>query len=98
MARIAYYRELLKSHWSAHLVQLTDCLSAQDILTAAEGYPWRDRIWNPVVTFWTFLVQVLHPDCSCREAVAHVLAEQAGVSQQRISPDASAYCQARKRL
>lgn len=98
MARIAYYRDVLKSNWSAHLVQLTDCLSAQDILTAAQEYPWRDRIWNPVITFWTFLVQVLHPDCSCREAVADVLAEQAGLSAGRISPDASAYCQARKRL
>ena len=98
MARIAYYRELLKSRWAGHLTQLAEGLRVEDILTAAEGYAWRDRIWNPVVTFWTFLVQVLHPDCSCREAVAHVLAEQAGMSQRRISPDASAYCQARKRL
>jgi len=98
MARIAYYRELLKSRWAGHLTQLAEGLRVEDILTAAEGYAWRDRIWNPVVTFWTFLVQVLHPDCSCREAVAHVLAEQAGLSQRRISPDASAYCQARKRL
>ncbi len=98
MARIAYYRELLKSRWAGHLTQLAEGLRAEDILTAAEGYAWRDRIWNPVVTFWTFLVQVLHPDCSCREAVALVLAEQAGLSQRRISPDASAYCQARQRL
>ena len=98
MTRIAYYRELLKRDGSGHLAQLTDYLSAQDILTAAEGYPWRDRIWNPVTTFWTFLVQVLHPGSSCREAVAQVLAEQAGRSQRRVSPDASAYCQARRRV
>lgn len=98
MTRIAYYRELLKRDWPRHLAPLTDGLSAQDILTAAEGYAWRDRIWNPVATFWTFLVQVLHPGSSCREAVAQVLAEQAGRSQRRISPDASAYCQARQRV
>ena len=98
MTRIRHYRELLKSHGSNHLVQLTDCLSAQDILTAAEGYVWRERIWNPVLTFWTFLVQILHAGSSCREAVAHVLAEQALESSRRISPDASAYCQARRRL
>jgi len=98
MARIAYYRDRLKRDWSGHLAQLTDYLSAQDILGAAEGYPWRDRIWNPVWTFWTFLVQVLHPGSSCREAVARVLAEQAGQSERRISPDASAYCQARQRV
>lgn len=98
MARIAYYRELLKRDWPGYLAQRTDFLSAEDILTAAESYVWRDRIWNPVLTFWTFLVQVLHPGSSCREAVAEVLAQQAGRSQRRISPDASAYCQARQRV
>jgi hypothetical protein len=98
MARITEYRERLKEDWSGHLAQLTDYLSARDILAASQGYRWRDRIWNPVWTFWTFLVQVLHAGSSCREAVALVLAEQAGVSPRRISPDASAYCQARQRL
>ena len=98
MARITEYRERLKRDWSGHLAQLTDYLSARDILAAAQGYRWRDRIWNPVWTFWTFLVQVLHAGSSCREAVALVLAEQAGGSPRRISPDASAYCQARQRL
>ncbi len=77
MARIAYYRELLKNDLWDHLAQLEDCLSPEDILARAEGYCWRDRIWNPVLTFWTFLVQVLHAGSACREAVALVLAEQA---------------------
>jgi hypothetical protein len=98
MARITEYRERLKRDGSGHLAQLTDYWSAQDILAAAQGYPWRDRIWNPVWTFWTFLVQVLHAGSSCREAVALVLAEQAGQSPREISPDASAYCQARQRI
>ena len=67
-------------------------------MATTEGYGWRDRIWNPVLTFWTFLIQVLHPGSACREAVALVLAEQAVKSERRISPDASAYCQARKRV
>jgi hypothetical protein len=98
MARIADYRELLKNDLWGRLTQLADCLSPEDILATAEGYGWRDRIWNPVWTFWTFLVQVLHPGSACREAVAWVLAERAVTSEQRISPDASAYCQARKRV
>jgi hypothetical protein len=98
MARITEYRERLKRDWSGHLAQLTDYWSAQDILAAAQGYHWRDRIWNPVWTFWTFLVQVLHAGSSCREAVALVLAEQASQSPREISPDASAYCQARQRI
>ena len=98
MARIAYYRDLLKNDGSGRLAQLADYLAAADILAAAGDYLWRDRIWNPVWTFWTFLVQVLHPGASCREAVAQVLAEQAVTSERPISPDASAYCQARQRV
>jgi Transposase DDE domain len=98
MPRIAYYRELLKNDLWGRLAELEDCLSPEDILAGADGYCWRDRIWNPVLTFWTFLVQVLHPGSPCREAVALVLADQAVQSRRRISPDASAYCQARQRV
>jgi hypothetical protein len=98
MARIAYYRELLKNDLWGRLTQMADFLSPEDILATTEGYCWRDRIWNPVLTFWTFLVQVLHPGSACREAVAVVVAEQAVASKRSISPDASAYCQARKRV
>ena len=98
MARIAYWRDLLKNDLWGRLALLADGLSAKDLIVVPEDYFWRDRIWNPVVTFWTFLVQVLHPGCACREAVALVLAEQAGKSERRISPDASAYCQARRRV
>ena len=98
MARIAYYREVLKNNLWCRISQLEDFLSADDILSSAEGYYWRDRIWNPLLTFWTFLIQVLHAGSACREAVALVLAEQAVQSQRRISPDASAYCQARRRM
>lgn len=98
MERIAYYRELLKNDLWGRLTPLADCLSPEDIRATSEDYCWRDRIWNPVLTFWTFLVQVLHPGSACREAVAWVLAEQAIKSERRISPDASAYCQARKRV
>jgi hypothetical protein len=98
MAKIAYYRELLKNDLWGRLAQMKDGLSPEDILAGAKGYCRRDRIWNPVLTFWTFLVQVLHAGSACREAVALVLAEQAVKSQRRISPDASAYCQARQRV
>lgn len=100
MASIVHYRDVLKNDPSQRLTLLTNFLSADDILSAAaaEDYHWRDRIWNPVFTFWTFLVQVLHTGCACREAVAHVLAEQTARSSRRISPDASAYCQARQRV
>ena len=33
----------------------------------------RARVFTPLVTLWTFLVQVLHAGASCRKAVARVL-------------------------
>jgi len=98
MARITYWRDLLKNDLWGRLALLAEGLSAKDLIVVPEDYPWRDRIWNPMLTFWTFLVQVLHPGSACREAVALVLAQQAGRSERRISPDASAYCQARQRV
>jgi Transposase DDE domain len=98
MAKIAYWREVLKNDLWGRPALLVEGLSAQDLVVVPEDYSWRDRIWNPVLTFWTFLVQVLHAGSACREAVALVLAEQAGQSERRISPDASAYCQARRRV
>jgi len=109
MARIAHFRDCLKSDFSKHLRMLADFLSAEDILAATieAQYQWRDRVWNPVMTVWTFLIQVLHPGAACREAVAAVLTEQEveravskpnAQSACEISPDPSAYCQARQRV
>lgn len=97
MARIAYWRDLLKNDLWGRVALLGDALST-GIVVVPEDYHWRDRIWNPMTTFWTFLIQVLHPGSACREAVALMLAEQADTSERRVSPDASAYCQARQRV
>jgi hypothetical protein len=58
---------------------------------------FRDRIYNPCVTLWTFLSQVLSPDHSCRAAVARLLAFRMA-KQKPCSADTASYCQARKRL
>ena len=63
----------------------------------AEGMRWRKRIFEPMVTIWAFLSQVLDGDQTCRAAVARVVAYLAA-SGERCSPDTSAYCQARDRL
>lgn len=66
---------------------------------AAVGHRWRRCFWTPARTLWTFLLQVLHPDCSCRASVAMALAEQAAAgSGPGMSADPSAYSQARGRL
>ena len=78
-----------------------EALSQETIEAACTdvGHRWRRRFWTPAQTLWTFLLQVLHPDCSCRAAVAMALAEQAaGGDDPGISADPSAYSQARGRL
>jgi DDE family transposase len=60
--------------------------------------PWKDRVFSPLVTLWTFLSQVLSADHSCRAAVARLIAHRLSRGQAPCSPETGAYCQARKRL
>lgn len=66
------------------------------------GYAWRKRLFTPMVTLWTFAVQVLAVNGSCRKAVATVLTFLAQTKGNRAaakaSHDPSGYCRARKRL
>ena len=41
---------------------------------AAEKIKYRNRLFNPVVTLWAFLSQVLDVDKSCSNAVSRVIA------------------------
>ena len=56
------------------------------------------RLFDPVVTLWTFLSQVLDTDKTCHNAVSRVIAYLANESVEVPSTDTSAYCQARTRL
>src|SRR5262245_43313513 len=62
------------------------------------GGAFRERIFTPAVTLWTFLSQVLDPDHSCRQAVARLLAWRTAVGLPPCSADNGAYCKARGRL
>ena len=63
-----------------------------------EGACSRERLFSPLVTFWAFLSQELSPNSACREAVRKVQAWWMLRSPLEMSPDTSAYCQARQRL
>jgi len=45
-----------------------------DAAIARHQARFRQRLYTPLVTIWTFLYQVLAPDQSCRAAVARLLA------------------------
>jgi hypothetical protein len=61
---------------------------AIEVACRQEGYSWRKRLLDPVVTIYLFLLQILHGNTACQHVV------QFGC---RTFSD-SAYCQARKRL
>jgi hypothetical protein len=75
-------------------------LSGQEVneYCYALRYQWRERIFTPLVTLWTFLAQVLEADSSCRKAVTRVLSYLSQTAGLDASHDPSAYSKARKRL
>jgi len=60
--------------------------------------PGRKRLYTPSDTFWLFLSQTLTKATSCRETVRKCLAWLAVEQGTMASPNAAAYCKARKRL
>ena len=65
---------------------------------AQEGVQGRNRLFPPQLTLWTFLLQVLRPDGSCREALSRLRPWMIAQGQTPCSPNTGSYCQARKRL
>src|SRR2546423_5743872 len=62
------------------------------------GHSFRQTVFEPAVTLWTFLSQVLDADHSCRQAVARLLAYRTARGLKPCSADTGAYCKARARL
>jgi Insertion element 4 transposase N-terminal len=56
------------------------------------------RLFDPFVTLWAFLSQVLDTDKSCDNTVSRVIAWLSPEKVELPSTDTSAYCQARQRL
>lgn len=64
----------------------------------AEKITYRKRLFDPFVTLWVFLSQVLDTDKTCHHALSRIIAWLATENAEIPSEDTSAYCQARKRL
>ena len=63
-----------------------------------EGATWKEVLYTPWVTFWTFFWQMLSPDRSCRCALKRLAAWMSLRGQELNDEDTSAYCKARARL
>jgi hypothetical protein len=59
---------------------------------------YKQRLFDPFVTLWAFLSQVIDTDKSCQNAVSKIIAHLAESEVEIPSTDTSAYCQARSRL
>lgn len=79
-----------------------DYFPANLLTPRACGENSRRRLFSLEVIFWSFLDQVQTPAGSCREAVLKVMAfmrrKLSRKEKVSMSPDTSAYCQARARL
>ncbi len=59
---------------------------------------YKKRLFDPFITLWAFLSQVLDTDKTCHNAVSKIIAHLAESEVEIPSTDTSAYCQARARL
>lgn len=64
----------------------------------AEKVKYRNRLFNPIVTLWAFLSQVLDTDKSLQNAVSRVIAWLAEAGEPIPSTDTGGYSKARIRL
>lgn len=65
---------------------------------ARHGVRFRQCLYTPLVTLWTFLYQALSEDHSCRAAVAKLLAFVSLGGNESASAKTDPYCKARERL
>ena len=95
--RVQILKQKFTQSWGLPFREL---LSEAMIIEAlkAEEIKYRRRLFDPFVTLWTFLSQVLDSDKTCQNAVSRVITWLATENAQIPSVDTSAYCQARKRL
>jgi len=78
----------------------TKLLPKEQVEAALEQHHvrYRERLYTPLVTIWTFLYQVLASDQSCRAAVARLLAFLCVGGDPSGSAKTDPYCKARQRL
>ena len=61
------------------------------------GYEFRDRVFNPMITIWMFVTQVISADKSCQKAVTRLNAWRVAKGLAKVSSETTSYCKARCR-
>ena len=78
----------------------TKVLSSEKIIAclADEGIEYRDRVFTPDITLWTFLSQALDANKSLQAAVTKLIAFKVAQGEAAPSANTAAYAKARDRL
>jgi Transposase DDE domain len=97
---VAQVQSLLRGFLQEGSCPFSTVLTVKDIvdLICQECVETADRIFTPVVTFWTFLSQIHSDAPSCRAAVARLNATRVAQGLAPCSPLTGGYCKARQRL
>jgi hypothetical protein len=99
MKQLSNYVELLSNRINKGIGSLFDEMlpesMIQQILTE-EGISYRNRLYTPIITLWTWLHQALDKDKSCKNAVSRIVSCLAAHTPP--SANTGAYCKARKRI
>src|SRR5581483_1591371 len=99
--RFSHQFNSLRRTWcQSESLPFTDTLSEERLqpVIEDEGVKFRDGVFTPLVTLWTFLGQMFSADHSCRDAVARLIAFLVCQGRPACAAGTGAYCKARKRL
>ncbi len=95
--RVKILKEKFSTSWGLPFEELLPESAIEQVIEELK-IKYRRRLFDPIVTLWAFLSQVLDVDKSCHNATSRVISYLVGESQEIPSTDTSAYCQARSRL
>jgi len=73
IAQIERYKKSLSDQNNISLNKIIGSERCQKIISECRDF--RDRIYTPIKTLFTFIKQILNPDKSCKNAVAGLAAE-----------------------
>lgn len=97
VAQIKKYKQtLINDDKEISLVEILSSDACQQVLSGCREF--RDQIYTPIKTIFTFIKQVLNPDKSCKKAVGDTRVEMLVTKKKNISTNTGPYCKARKRI
>ena len=97
LRRVRDQIHLLRDSVGLPFCDILDGDAVREALTQ-ENVVFRERIFTPLITLWTFLSQVLSQDHSCRDAVDRLIAYLVSRGKPACGSETDSYCKARKRL